>query len=80
MSKIYKILIFENTLIQLKRFPGGTEVKKPPNNTGDADLIPGLGRSLEREMAIYSGIFAMNRGAWQTTVHGVTNNWTLLSN
>ena len=73
------MFIFENTLIQLKGFPDGTEVKNPPTNTGDADLIPGLERSLEREMAIYSGIFAMSRGAWLAAVDGVTKNWTLLS-
>ena len=27
-------------------FPGGSMVKHPPANTGDAGLIPGLGRSL----------------------------------
>ena len=26
-------------------FPGGSVVKNPPANAGDADLIPGLGRS-----------------------------------
>ena len=35
---------------------------------------------LEKEMATYSSIFAlensMDRGAWQATVHGVAKNWT----
>ena len=35
-------------------FPGGTEVKNPPANTGDVGLIPRLGRSLEEEMATHS--------------------------
>ena len=26
-------------------FPGGSVIKNPPANAGDADLIPGLGRS-----------------------------------
>ena len=26
-------------------FPGGSEVKNPPAKAGDADLLPGLGRS-----------------------------------
>ena len=28
-------------------FTGGTVVKNPPANTGDADSIPGLGKSAE---------------------------------
>ena len=31
-------------------FPGDTEVKIPPANTGDAGLIPGSGRSLAGEV------------------------------
>jgi len=27
-------------------FPGGSAVKHPPHKTGDADSVPGLGRSL----------------------------------
>ena len=30
-------------------FPGGSVVKNPPTNAGDTSLIPGLGRSLEKE-------------------------------
>ena len=33
-------------------------VKNPPVNAGDAGLIPGLGRSLEKEMATHSSILA----------------------
>ena len=32
-------------------FPGGSVVKNPPANAGDAGLIPGLGRSSGEEMA-----------------------------
>ena len=39
-------------------FPGGSVVKNPPANAGDAGLIPALGRSLEEEMAIHSSILA----------------------
>ena len=42
-------------------FPGGTVVKNPPANAGearDASLIPGLGRSPGEEMATYSSILA----------------------
>ena len=41
-------------------FPGDTAVKNPPANAGGArcGLIPGLGRSMEKEMAIHSSILA----------------------
>ena len=29
---------------------------------------------MEKEMATHSSILAMNRGAWQATVHGVTES------
>ena len=41
--------------------PGGSAVKNPPvkaGDTGDVDSIPGLGRSLEEEMATHSSILA----------------------
>ena len=65
-------------------FPGDTEVKIPPANTGDAGLIPGSGRSLAGENGNplqYSSLGnPMDRGAWQATVHGVTKSQTQLSN
>jgi len=39
-------------------FPDGSVVKNLPANTGDMDLIPGLGRSPEKEMATHSRILA----------------------
>ena len=55
--------------------------KNPPANTGDlrdAGTIPGLGRSLEEEMATHSNILAwripMDRGAWWAIVHGVAES------
>ena len=39
-------------------FPGGSVVKNPPANAGDAGSIPGLGRSLEKEMATQSSLLA----------------------
>ena len=39
-------------------FPGGSAVKNLPANAGDTGLIPGLGRSLEKEMATHSSILA----------------------
>ena len=59
-------------------FPGGALVKNPPAHAGDTrdvGLTPGLGRcpgvgngNLLQDSCL--GI-PMDRGAWQTTVHGV---------
>ena len=66
-----------------KGFPGGSTVKNLPANAGDAGdgvLIPRLGRSpgegngkLLQDSSLGNPI---DRGAWQTTVHGVTKNQT----
>ena len=39
-------------------FPGGAEVKASACNAGDLGSIPGLGRSLEKEIATHSSILA----------------------
>ena len=52
-------------------------------DTGDTDLIPGMGRS----PGVGNGYplqypcleNSMDRGAWQATVHGDTKSWTWLS-
>ena len=50
-------------------------VRNAPANAGDSGLIPGSGRSLEKEIATHSIILAyknpMDRGAWWATFHGV---------
>ena len=50
-------------------------VKNSPTNAGDADLIPGLGRSSGEgngNPLPYSCLGnPMDRGAWRTAVHGV---------
>ena len=64
-------------------FPGGTVAKNQPanaGNTGDMGLIPWSGKS-PREGNVNSFQYSclnnsMDRGAWKTTVHGVTNSWT----
>ena len=64
-------------------FSGGAQVKNPPANAGDPDLIPGL----ERYPGVGNGNLpqhsclkhSMDRGAWQATVHGVRKSWTQLS-
>ena len=60
-------------------FPGGAVVKNPPANEGvteDVGSTPGSGRSPGRgngNPLQYSCLEnAMDRGAWQVTVHGVT--------
>ena len=62
-------------------------VKNIPANAGDsgnAGLIPGLGRSHgvgNSDLAQYSCLKdAMDRGAWWVIVHGVTKSQTQLSN
>ena len=67
-------------------FPGGSVVKNPPTNAGhagDMGLTHGLGRSPGEEN---SNPFqcswleiSMDRGAWRATIHGVSKNWTWLS-
>ena len=59
-------------------FPGGSGVKNLPVNAGDAGSIPGLGRSPGEgngNPLQYSCLRnAMDRGAWQATVHGITKS------
>ena len=66
-------------------FPGGSLVKNPPANAGDAGglgLIPGLGRSPgggSGNPLQYSHLEnSMDRGAWWATVHGVAKSQTQL--
>ena len=63
-------------------FPRGSVVKKKslPDNAGD---VLGSRRSPEEDMATHSSVLAwdnpIDRGARQTTVHGVSKSWTRLS-
>ena len=57
-------------------FPGGSDGKESAYNVGDLGMIPGSGR-FPREgngnLLQYSCLEnAMDKGAWQATVHGVT--------
>ena len=58
-------------------------VKNPPAKAGDVGSTPGSGRSLEKEMAIYSSILAWEiawteePGGLQFT--GLRKGWTRLS-
>ena len=64
-------------------FPGGSVVKILVSNsgvTGDVSSIPGPGTSHRvgnGNPLQYSCLEnSMDRGAWQTTVHGVTKSWS----
>ena len=67
-------------------FPGGTVVKNPPASTGRhrvLSLIPGSGRSPGEgngNLLQYSCLEnSMDRGTWQSTVHGVAKSQTRLN-
>ena len=63
-------------------FPGGSVVKNLPANSGDAGLIPGLGRCPgggNGNPLQYSCLESqMDGGVWQAAVHRITNSWTQL--
>ena len=65
-------------------FPDGSVVKNPPANAGDTSSIPGSGRSPgggNSNPLQYSCLGnPMDRGAWQTIVHGVAKVGHDLSN
>ena len=67
-------------MIRFRGFPDGSVVKNPSANAGNTGSIPGLGRSSgggNGNPLQYSCLEnSMDRGAWQTTVHGVTKSWT----
>ena len=79
---IYYILLYACVFLYMG-FPGGSAVENLPANSGDAGSIPGSGRSPgERngKLLQYSCLGnPMDRGAWQATVHGVTNSQTRLN-
>ena len=62
---------------------GSSDSKESTHNAGDLGSIPGLGRSPEEgngNSLQYSCLEnPMDRGAWQSTVHGVTKGRTPLS-
>ena len=57
-------------------FPGGSDSKESTCNVGDLGSTLGWEDPLEEGMATHSSILAWiiptDRGAWRTTVHGVT--------
>ena len=84
--RVFKSQCELNTYYELFGLPGGTVVKNPPAGAGDirdTDLILGLGRSAgagHGDPLQYSCLEnPMDRGAWQSTVHGVPKSQTQLS-
>ena len=65
-------------LVSVPGLPGGSGVKNPPSDAGDAGSIPGSGRSPRGgngnplQYACLEN--PMNRGAWWATVHRVTKS------
>ena len=58
----------------VRGFPGGSAMKNPPVNAGDAGLMPGSRRRSPgggNDNPIQHSCLEnpMNRGAWQATVH-----------
>ena len=70
-------------LLVFTGFPGGSDSKESASNVGDLGLIPGSGRSPGEGIGnpLHHSCLGnpMDRGAWQTTVHGVANSWTQLN-
>ena len=83
--KIYLFFVFHSFPYPMcfMGFPGGSDGKESACNAGDLGLIPGLGRSPGEGNGYplqYSCLEnSTDRGAWQATVHGVTKNWTQMS-
>ena len=63
--------------------PGGSVIKNPPAQAGDAGSTPGSGRSAGEgngNLLQYTCLEnPMDRGAWRATVHGVTRSQACLS-
>ena len=59
-------------------FPGGSDGKESACNSGDLDLIPGLGRSLEKGMATHSRILAQ-RIPWAEDKYKQTGKFILFT-
>ena len=49
-------------------FSGGSVVKNPPANAGDVNSLPGLGTSLEKEMATHSSTLPEKSYGWRSLV------------
>ena len=65
-------------------FLGGSVIKNTPAHAGDIGLIPGSRRSPGEGNGNSLQYFCLeksvDRGAWWVTLHGISKNWTQLSN
>ena len=65
-------------------FPGGSSSKESTCNAEDPGLIPGSGRcpgeGNDKSLQYSCLEDSMDRGAWQATVHGVTDSDNLATN
>ena len=69
-TKLPATYIHTHTYIHILSFPGGSDGKESTCNAADLGWIPGEGNSYPLQ---YSGLEnSMHRGAWQATVHEVT--------
>ena len=59
-------------------FPNGSDGKESTCNAGDPGLIPGLGRSLEKGMAIQSSVLTW-RIPWTEEPGGLQPRWVTKS-
>ena len=57
-------------------FPGGLDSKEPACNAGDLDWEDPLEEGMATHSSILAWRIAMDRGAWQATVHGVAKSQT----
>ena len=77
---VFDFFLYINILLS---FPGGSEVKNPLANAGDASSIPGLGRfpggGCGNPLQYSCLQNPMDREAWWAIVNRVTNSWTQLS-
>ena len=80
LFKSFDYFFFLNWKYSYFGLPCSLVVKNPLAYIGDTGLIPGLARSLEKEMATHSSILTweipLDRGAWWATVHKVTKSRT----
>ena len=64
-------------------FPNGSDGKESACSAGDLGSIPGSGRvpgeGNGNPLQCSCLKNPMDRGAWRTTVHGIANSWTRLS-
>ena len=78
--QISLLYVFAQQPSGIMDFPGGSDSKESACNAGDQGSIPGSGRSPgegHSNILQYSSLEnAMDRGAWQATVHGVSESDT----